>query len=80
MPEPARTPTGELVGEFVGEQGMEGMTEELMRELGFTTQRLEDDASSDSGEPAAAVEAAEPVAAAVEEFASGFVAEPGDDE
>jgi DNA-directed RNA polymerase subunit beta' len=74
LPEPTRTPEGELLGEFVGEQGMEGMTEELMRELGFTTQEPDSEK--------APIVSEEPVAAVVapDDFTAGFIAEPGDED
>ena len=76
LPEPVRMPDGELFEEYGG-QSMEGLSEELMRELGFTTQVADSDLSEDSTTrvPAAAAATVVP-----QDLNVGYIAEPGDDE
>ena len=64
LPEPAHVDAEGLAGEPAGDEALEGLTEELMRELGFTTQET-------------LVETAVPVAAG--DISLGFIAEPGDE-
>jgi len=62
LPEPHSVDAERLEGESPGDEALEGLTEELMRELGFSTQETP-------------VEEAVPVAAG--DTSLGFVAEPG---
>ena len=63
LPEPSTIITGGDAADLIGDQALEGLTEELMRELGFSTQEPE-------------AEAATPVAAGVGDSRLSFIAEP----
>ena len=63
LPEPSTIITVGDAADLIGDQALEGLTEELMRELGFSTQEPE-------------AEAATPVAAGVGDSRLSFIAEP----
>ncbi len=66
LPEPSSVSTEGLLGDLPGEEALEGLTEELMRELGFSTQ----------ASPGEAAAAAVPAGAAAADISLGFIAEP----
>ena len=71
LPEPVRMPDGELFEEYGG-QSPEGLSEELMRELGFTTQEADSDLSEDSTTRV-------PAATVPQDLNVGYIAAPGDE-
>jgi len=64
LPEPSNILADGEAGELIGDEALEGLTEELMRELGFSTQQVDE------------AEVAVPAGAPAGDISLGFIAEP----